>query len=309
MKTTLCATLAGLALAAAGAACAQDAPARIDIFGKQVFPENITALKDGTIIIGGQVSGEIYKAAPGAAKAETWVAKGAGGMFDVFGVLADEATNTLWVCSTDRRTRERPGTSLMALDLKTAAVKGTYPFPGGGTCNDVTIAKNGDAYAADTLKGRILRLGKGESGPMSVVVEDEKLVGADGIVFTPDGKLYTNTYGTGLLFRINLSPDGKTGTFTEITPSRKLTQPDGMRLGPKGVLYMTEGKGTLDRVTIKGDKATIETVRDGFLVPASVAFVGNTAWVVETKFNYQREPALKGMEPGLYHAYAVPLGK
>ena len=81
------------------------------------------------------------------------------------------------------------------------------------------------------------------------------------------------------------------------------------RLGPKGVLYMTEGKGTLDRVTIKGDKATIETVRDGFLVPASVAFVGNTAWVVETKFNYQREPALKGMEPGLYHAYAVPLGK
>ena len=67
MKTTIAALAAGLALAAVGAAAAQDAPARIDIFGKQVFPENITALADGTIIIGGQVSGEIYKAAPGAA--------------------------------------------------------------------------------------------------------------------------------------------------------------------------------------------------------------------------------------------------
>ncbi|MBN9546476.1 MAG: hypothetical protein J0I19_13465 [Alphaproteobacteria bacterium] len=38
----------------------------------------------------------------------------------------------------------------------------------------------------------------------------------------------------------------------------------------------------------------------------AVMVVGNTAWELEFKFNYRREP-LKGQDPGQFAAYAVPL--
>lgn len=294
-------------LFAAGSSLAAAVPTDIAINGTMVFPESLTSTSDGTIYIGGQSSNTVYRATAGSATATPWIEPGTGGMRSVFGVLADERTKTLWVCSVDRSTKVREHTSLMAFDLKTGAHKATYAYPGGGTCNDVTIATSGAAYATDTLNGRILRLARGGSA-FTEVVKDPQLVGADGIVFGPDGKLYVNTYGTGLLFRINLSGDELTGTLTLITPSQPLVQPDGMRLSPKG-LFMAEGQGNLDRVDIKGDKASIEVLHSGYMVPSGVTVVGNTAWVIETKFNYQRDPDLKGKDPGVFHAYAVPLRK
>ena len=38
-----------------------------------------------------------------------------------------------------------------------------------------------------------------------------------------------------------------------------------------------------------------------------VTVVGNTAYVLEAKLNYQRDPALKGKDPAPFKAYAVPL--
>jgi sugar lactone lactonase YvrE len=302
--TALAGVLAAGALS--GVAVAQETRTSIGINDKNVFPENLSHTSDGTIFIGGQVSAAIYKVPPGGTVAETWLKKGTHGMFDIFGILVEERTNTLWVCSTDRRTKTRDETALVALDLKTGDLKGKYPFPGGGTCNDMAVARNGAVYATDTLHGRVYRLAKGGKA-LTEVVRHPMLVGADGIVFTPDGKLYTNTYGTGLLFRINLDRGGTRGRLTQITPDVKLVQPDGMRLGPDGTLYMTQGAGSLDIVTFDGDMATITKVKDGFLVPAGVTIMGKTAWVVETKFNYQRDPALKGVDPGTFYIHAVPL--
>jgi sugar lactone lactonase YvrE len=294
-----------LCVASAGMAAAETRTS-IGINDKNVFPENLSHTSDGTIFIGGQVSAAIYKVVPGGTVAETWLAKGAHGMFDIFGILVEEKTNTLWVCSTDRRTKTRDETALVALDLKTGDLKGKYPFPGGGTCNDMAVARNGAVYATDTLHGRVYRLAKGGTA-LTEVVRHPMLIGADGIIFTPDGKLYTNTYGTALLFRINLNRAGTKGALTQITPDVKLFQPDGMRLGPDGTLYMTQGSGSLDVVTFDGDLATITKVKDGFQVPAGVTIMGKTAWVVETKFNYQRDPALKGTDPGTFYIHAVAL--
>jgi len=44
-------------------------------------------------------------------------------------------------------------------------------------------------------------------------------------------------------------------------------------------LLLIEGNGKLDKVTIKGDEAQIETIKDGFAEPVSVTQVGDTAWV------------------------------
>jgi hypothetical protein len=40
---------------------------------------------------------------------------------------------------------------------------------------------------------------------------------------------------------------------------------------------MVEGSGSLDRVTVNGDKVSIETIKDGLKEPTAGAKVGGTA--------------------------------
>ena len=63
-----------------------------------VSPENLTSSKDGTVYFGSMTKGTIYRAAPGAAQAEPWILASATGLTRVLGVLADDKSNTLWVC-------------------------------------------------------------------------------------------------------------------------------------------------------------------------------------------------------------------
>jgi streptogramin lyase len=75
--------------------------ASIDLPGDRIFPENITSTKDGTLYVGSLGSGGIIRIKPGAAKAELWIKPGTFGSRSIFGVLADERSNTLWACSND----------------------------------------------------------------------------------------------------------------------------------------------------------------------------------------------------------------
>ena len=67
-----------------------------------VMPENLTSSQDGTVYFGSTAKGTIYRAAPGAAQAEPWILASATGLTNVLGVLADDKTNTLWVCRWSR---------------------------------------------------------------------------------------------------------------------------------------------------------------------------------------------------------------
>ena len=58
---------------------------------------------------------------------------------------------------------------------------------------------------------------------------------------------------------------------------------------------------------MSGDTATIRVIKDHYMLPTAVTTVGNTAYVLEAKLNYQRDPALKGKDPAPFKAYAVPL--
>ena len=44
---------------------------------------------------------------------------------------------------------------------------------------------------------------------------------------------------------------------------------------------MVEAAGTLDRVSVRGDKALVETIRSDMLEPSAVTSVGRTAWVAQ----------------------------
>src|SRR5215470_14349406 len=64
-----------------------------------VYPESLSAAKDGRLFIG-SIKGIVFRARPGSAKAEPWIKPAPeNGLLSLLGVLTDERSGTLWVCS------------------------------------------------------------------------------------------------------------------------------------------------------------------------------------------------------------------
>ena len=271
--------------------------------GSQIFPESITSTSDGALFIGSSANGAVYRSLPNASRADIWIAPGTSGMQRALGVLADEKSKLLWVCAPASPPN---ATSIKTFDLKTGAFKSSYAFAGGGGCNDMAVASDGTVYATDFAQGRVMRLRRGatEFEPWQA---DPQLASADGIALLADGAVYVNTFRSGFLFRIQINPDGSAGSLVKLRTARALVRPDGMRpIGAKTFL-MVEGEGRLVEVTIAGDEAQLRLIRDGFSnVPAAVTLVGKTAYVIEAKFNYRSDPALRGQDPGSFQATGVP---
>lgn len=72
--------------------------AEITINDTGIQAENLTSSQDGTVYFGSMAKGTIYRAGPGSARAEPWIEASTAGLTNVLGVLADDKTNTLWVC-------------------------------------------------------------------------------------------------------------------------------------------------------------------------------------------------------------------
>jgi sugar lactone lactonase YvrE len=297
------------ALAAALSTAAAAAPrGDIRLDAAHVFPESLSSTADGTVYVG-SIWGVVFRAKPGAAMAEPWVQPE--GVLSILGVLADPAHGTLWLCSTPNSLRTPPaaGTSaLMALDLKTGKPKGAWPLPApASACNDITIARDGTAYASDTPNGRIFTLKRGAKA-LELFAEDARLKGIDGIVFSGDGTLYANIVTKGQLVRIDRGPDGRFSGVTELKLSQPVAGPDGFRLISGNRFLLAEGNGgRIDEATIEGDQATIKVLKEGLASPPGVTAVGRTAYAIEGKIGYLIDPKLKGQEPGPFFVRAIPL--
>jgi sugar lactone lactonase YvrE len=307
----------GLALGLlAGSGRALAAPSEVTIPGDHVFPESLTATADGTLIIGSLGQGAIYRAAPGASRAELWIKPGTAGMMSVLGVLADERSGTLWACSSDLSAAgvtipggQKP-VALKAFDLKSGAPKGSVPLPGQRTfCNDIAIGPDGAAYVTDSFNPHVLRLKPGASAFEVWATDDRFTVkngaGLDGIAFGGDGKLYVNLYNGNALFQIDVNSDGSAGKVTQLQPSQPIALCDGMRKLGTNTLLMIEGTGKLDRVSVDGDHAKIDLLKSGYKTPVSVVQVGDIAWVLEGQLTdlFGPHPG----KPGPFRAYAVSL--
>jgi sugar lactone lactonase YvrE len=198
--------------------------------------------------------------------------------------------------------------ALFAFDLKTGAGKISLPFPSKpSTCNDITIGPDEAAYVTNTAAPQILRLAKGakalEVWFTEPSLQPEKGGGLDGLAFGPDGNLYVNTVGPGELYRIDVKK-GKATKLTKLTPSRPLFHTDGMRRYGKDFLLI-EGQGRLDLMTVHGDAASVETLKDGYTTPTGVTSVGRTAWLSEGQLSLLSDPNKKPSLP--FRVYAVPL--
>jgi sugar lactone lactonase YvrE len=276
-------------IACASAACVASTlyaqPAEVTINDTMVSPESVTSSADGAIIFGSTTKGNIYRAPKGATSADVWIEASSAGLQRVLGVFADDAHQTLWVCSSAAPARggapASGETGVKSFNLATGAQKGSYAFPGGtGTCNDMAIDKAGTLYATDTAGARILRL-KAGAGAMDQWAADPLLTSADGIAVMGDGNVYVNTFASGTLVKIPVGADGAAGQPSRLQLSRPLVRPDGMRSISATKMLLIEGDGHLDEVSIQGNAAEITTLKDGFTGPTAVTLVGSTAYVLE----------------------------
>ncbi len=276
-----------------------------------VFPESVTSTSAGAVMVG-SMKGIVYRALPREAVARAWIRPdAANGLQAVFGVLADERSATLWVCSV-ANPFARPATpapaALVAFDLASGRYRASYPFPApNGVCNDIAVAPDGTVYATDTPNGRILKLRRGASA-LEISAADDRLKGIDGLAFSAAGVLYVNIVSRGTLMRVDRDAAGNMRALQELTVSRPLSGPDGFRLIAGSRFLLAEGTaGRIDVVSIEGDAAQISVLREGLNASAGVTRVGTYAYAIEGKIGYLIDPALKGQDPGAFMIRAIPL--
>jgi sugar lactone lactonase YvrE len=301
------ATLAILSVTSVQAA---DAPTLITLPATRIFPESITSLKDGTLIVGSLGHGNILRIAPGKSEAAEWIKPGTGGLNSILGVLADEKANVLWVCS-NKFENTGEATAAKTFDLKTGAPKNTYPLPGKKpVCNDIAIADDGTVYLSDTDQAAVYMLKPGAT-TLAVVASDPLLAGADGLAFGDKTALYVNSVTTNKFVRLDIGPDGKATKVVELKTSRPLGNPDGMRTLGKDRLLMAENAGVMSIVTFSGaqkDTAVFTNLKEGLEATPGVTATQGMAWIIEGKLNYQ-DGDKKDQDPGTFKMYAVPLPK
>ena len=294
----------------AGAAWAQD----IAMPDNKAFPESITSTKAGDVIFGSAGTGGIYRAKASETAASLWIDPKVSGISFMLGVFADDATNTLYACSGANGAPPEQAaqkSAVRAFDLKTGAAKASYPMPYGAMsfCNDFAVDKAGDLYVTDTIGGALHRLKKGASA-LEVWIKDAKLAGADGVAIGGDGNVYVNSVFASKLFRIEPNKDGSAGAITELTPSTKMNQPDGLRaLGGMRFLQAEGGTGRIEVVTIAGDAATITPIKENETGLTAMTVARGKVFALNGKLNYMRDKALQGQDPGPFKAEAVDLPK
>jgi sugar lactone lactonase YvrE len=318
--------LVSCVLAVVGSRALAAAPPEIVIPGERLAPESLTSARDGTVFVGSIGTGQIFRAAPGAAMAEPFVKPKTSDIGSVFGVFADDKANVLWACSgtpafgpPQAGAAPPPPSALYAFDVKSGAPKGQWTMPTAGAfCNDIAVGADGTAYATDTQNMQVARL---EPGAKSL----EVWAGADG-AFGPTGgvldgiavlgdTVLVNALRTNKIFSVAIGKDGKAGKVNEVKLDSAIAGPDGMRSFGNEALLVVEGggDGKLTKIVLNGAKTEGKrtVLKSGFPDgPVAVTVVGEDAYVLEGQLAALFAPPGSPPPPAKpYKATAVRVGK
>lgn len=244
-------------------------------------PESITIAPNGDLILGSTGSAKIYRSKKGSEQAAVFVDASAEGAVYFLGVLADAPTNTLWACQIyPSPSEDKEHSALRGFDLKTGASKFRWELPGTpNLCNDFVVGPDKALYISDTFGAKIWRLKPGATAP-EMFSDDRTLLGIDGITFVGN-TLYENNVIFNKLYRVPMDASGKAGRPVDIWLDKPIKGPDGMRAA-NGELFLSENEaGKIDMVSVKGDTATIITLKQGLATPTSVEPAGRALWYNE----------------------------
>jgi sugar lactone lactonase YvrE len=137
--------------------------------------------------------------------------------------------------------------------------------------NGIQLGPGGQLYVTDLSGGNLYRLDPeaGTTTLLTFVVFD-----ADGLTFSNDYQtLFVNSYGSGELYRLPVTPDGGVGQPVRFVDG--LGKPDGMTIDECGNLYLAGyGDGKLRRVAPDGK---IELVADFQTAPVTAVNFGSGA--------------------------------
>jgi sugar lactone lactonase YvrE len=247
-------------------------------------PESLSAAPDGTLFVGSASTPFVYRVKPGSTIPEKFVdASGEGPGTFFFGMLVDAGTNSLWTCQltpVQGVTPVKRHTALRGFDLSTGAQKLRWNLPGdNSTCNDFSVGPDKALYISDTANSKIYKLPAGAS-TAELFLEDRALYGIDGITFL-NGTLYVNNVFSNNLYRIPVDASGKVGTPVDIWMDQPIKGPDGMRAANGKLIVAENGSGKISLITVSGDKASVEVIKDGLNTPTGVEPAGNVIWIAE----------------------------
>lgn len=267
----------------------------IPLFGETFFPEGIAAAADGTLYVGSLGTGAVVRVAPGSPKPEPFIAAGTDS-FGAVGLHLDEASATLWLCSVDLNMFTLPS-KVKSYDLTTGQETGSYEFPVGGLCNDLTMDGQGNVYATDSFLSAVRRLPVGGTALEEWSVDPLFVVppgtfGLNGIVW--DGMdLFVVNLSAGNLYQVPINGDGSAGVAVDITLDKPLGAPDGIEaLAPGSLLVMDNSGGAVKQAIVSGDIAAVTTLANGLDTPATGAVVDGDLWVTESQVDH-----LTGADP------------
>ena len=287
--------------------------------GDRAYPESISAAPDGALYVSSPAVGGVWRIEPQSTTVEEWIKPGAFGSRSTLGVLVDSKANLVWLCSNDFSSSGIPGPSsapgsfVKGFDLVSGKGKVSAALPGKATlCNDMVVGADGSLFVTNSLAPQILKLKPGSS-QLEVWLESQAFEqppqgapGLDGIAFGGDGNLYVNTFANGDFFRVEVR-DGAPGKITKLQPSRPLKFPDGLRSTGGLTFVMAEGRGSVDRVTVNGDRVAVETIKDSIAGPTSVALAGQTLWISEGQLPHLFEAAKSGPPRLPFRIVGVPM--
>lgn len=313
IRQSIMSSMLAISVAASTSLAWATGPAEIKLPDSVPFPESVAATSDGALYVTSFTNGGVLRIAPDGSAPTAFLKPGEHDTRSTFGMLADEKAGVLWVASNDisgigvKGPSSVEGAWIKAFDLKSGALKTALRLPAEkAIANDFALGPDGSIYVPNTAGPEIFRLRPGAEA-LEVFVRDDSLKGGlDGLAIGEDGNLYINTYFSGEMFRIGLK-GASAGKVTKLKTSRPLVHADAMKAVPGGFV-MVEGGGTLDRVTISGDEAKIETIKQ-FAGPTGVAVAGDTIWVAEGQLGYLSDPDKKGKTPDGFHLRSTPLPK
>jgi sugar lactone lactonase YvrE len=300
---------------AAGAAPVPPAPARvINMTPARFFPEGVTVDKKGNFYVGSMELGVIYKGTADNPTAAPFIPTGSNGLVSPLGLYADDATNTLWVCSSDTGNGPRRGpVSIKTFDLTTGTPGASFAWPAptgtmipdttaNGFCNDLTVDADGNVYATDSWYSRIVKLPKGGTVLQQWVADPVlgsgqwHLNGID--VDQSSSSVFVVDQGTdaqsGKLFRIPITGTGAAGTITEITFPARLKHPDGLKVIAPNLLAMGEAAGGVSTIKLTNNTGIVTNVISGLRGAATLALYQASAWVVEGQGDHYWDSAVAG---------------